>query len=540
MIEELVSCDDSRIPVVWFVTHEEARAESEITMHARSSNGKAWVWSLTSNDGGPGWEPPKGVPKTDKNKPPFDEEESASPEGAIKAVIDYAHGLEKKTETEEVENSKVICIFRDPHVFLQENMSFVRMLRDASRELKDTEALIVCISPVDKLPTDLYTDVSVIHPGLPSRETIHKVMEFQLEEFEESMDQLEELTDACVGLTLNQATDALAKSITQYDGIDISFISSIKTKAISSVPGLTYIGETPSMNDVGGLEGLKVWLEERRKGFTEEARGENLPVPRGALTIGPPGCGKSLIAKAIASFFGMPLVCLNPPDIKGGIVGETEGNLRMVREAIDSLGQVTIWIDEFEKSLPKAGERNLDGGTSNALLQGILNYMQERKGGAFFIATSNDLSALPPELLRKGRWDAIFFIDLPTYEERIDIFKIHLSKRKWDLPEEDLKKLSRATEGYSGAEIEAACIDGKWRAFGKKQPLATDDILDSIKIEAPLSETMKEQITYLREWAKNRARPASFSRKIQSEIRKTKKPGGRKINLKNMEKVEDA
>ncbi len=348
MIEELIVCDDSRIPVVWLITHEEGRAESEITMHAKRSGGEAWVWSLTSNNGLPGWEAPKGTPRN-KKKCPFPEDESSSPEGAVKCIIDYAHDLEEKVETDEVENSRVIAIFRDPHVFINENMSFVRMLRDACRELKDTEALIVCLSPVDKLPIDLRTDVAVISPGLPTKETIRKVMKTQLEEdYERSLDSLEDLTDACVGLTLNQAADALAKSITQFDEVNIKFISGIKTEAISSVPGLTYIGEVPSMDNVGGLEDFKDWLEERRKGFTQEAADENLPIPRGVLCIGVSGCGKSLVAKAASSFYGMPLVCLNPPDLKGGIVGETEGNMRHVRESIESLGNCIVWDTELE------------------------------------------------------------------------------------------------------------------------------------------------------------------------------------------------
>lgn len=538
MIEELIACDDSRIPVVWFVTHEEARAESEITMHATRTKGKVWIWSLTSNNGTPGWEHPRGVATNDR--PPFDEDESASPEGAIKAVIDYAHGLEEKVERDEAENSRVIAIFRDPHVFLQENMSFVRTLRDACRELKDTEGLIVCVSPVDKLPTDLKTDVAVIHPGLPSKDTIKTAMKAQLEDFDQGLDKLEDLTEACVGLTLNQAADALAKSITQYDGVDINFISGVKTKAISAVPGLTYIGEAPSMDKVGGLQGLKQWLSERKRGFSEEAEEEGLPKPRGVLCIGVSGCGKSLIAKACADYFGFPLLRFNPPDVKGGIVGETEGNIRLVQDSIESLGNSVSWIDEFEKGLPKQGVRNSDGGTSDALLQGILTWMQERKGGAFVVATANDISALPPELLRKGRWDAIFFVDLPSHEERVEIFNIHLKMRNWDLPEEDVKRLAQASEYYSGAEIEAACIDGKWKAFGRGEALTAEDILECLRNDIPLYQTMEEQIKDLRQWAEDRARPASISKKATIKKRKkSNKPGGRKISLKSMEKVKE-
>jgi hypothetical protein len=537
MIEELIICDEARIPVAWLVTHEEARAEAEITMHSNQKGGKVWIWSLTSNNGDPGWEAPKGISKNEKS--PFDEELSSSPEGAIKAVIDYAHDLEEKAEREEDNkaNSRIHTIIRDPHVFLEEDMTFVRMLRDASRELRDTEALIICISPIEKLPEELKTDVAILRPGLPRRETLKEVLQAQLIDYQlPDYKNIEELTDACVGLTLNQATDALAKSITQFEGVNTEYISKIKTEDISSVPGLTYYGEAPSMDKVGGLNGLKEWLEERKEGFGEKAREENLPIPRGALFVGVSGCGKSLIAKAVADYFKLPLIAISPQDMKGGIVGETEGNIRTAEDKIISVGNSVGWIDEFEKAMPKQGDRNLDGGTSDAILRGMLTFMQERKGGMFIVATCNDISSMSPELLRKGRWDAIFFVDLPTYEERKEIFQIHLNLRNWTLSEEDIKELAEHSENRSGAEIEAACIDGKWRAFKEDRALTAKDIIYCLNADVPLFETMKEQIKALREWAKTRARPASI-RRASAKASKRRKPGGRKISLETMEKV---
>jgi hypothetical protein len=536
MIEEVIVCDESRIPVVWLVTHEEARAEAEIAMHAKRIGGEVWIWSLTSNNGGPGWEPPAGTPRNKKS--PFDEDMSSSPEGAVKCVIDHAHNLEEKVEINEGENSHIVIVFRDPHVFLREDMSFIRMLRDATRELRDTEALIVCISPEDKLPTDLHTDVAVIRPGLPSKKTIVAAMNQQLTDYGLEDEDVDALAESCIGLTLNQSVDALAKSITQFNRIDLDFISRIKTEAISSIPGLTYIGEAPSMEHVGGLAGLKDWLTQRKEGFTQEARDANLPIPRGVLTLGIPGCGKSLIAKAISSYYKMPLVRLNPPDLKGGIVGETESNIRRMQDSIEALNQVIIWIDEFEKGIPKQGVRNVDGGTSDALLLGLLTFMQERKGEAFIVACANDVSALPPELLRKGRWDEIFFVDLPTYEERIDIFKIHLGLRNWELAEDEIKKLANKAENFSGAEIEAACISGRWKAFSKGKPLSYIDIKECLETDIPLYHTMEEDIKRLREWATNRAKPASLLREGPVKAKKTRKPGGRKINLAKMEKID--
>lgn len=345
MIEELIVCDESRIPVVWFVTHEEARAEAEINAYAEQTKASVWIWSLTSNNGTPGWEPPRGTPRKTAN--PFDEELSSTPEGAIKCAIDYAREVEDRGQ--EDNGKRLIAILRDPHVFLNEDMTFVRILRDATSELKDTRTFITCISPGDKLPIDLQKDVPIICPGLPKKESLKEALnEFVGELPIEKFDDLERLAEACVGLTLNQAADAIAKSCTQYKKIDLDFIQKIKTKAISSVPGLTYIGETPSMENVGGLDGLKAWLEERKQGFTQEARDAGLPIPRGVLCLGVPGCGKSLTAKAVASYYQIPLVRFNPSDLKGGIVGETEGNMRRAREAIESLGQCVVWNTELE------------------------------------------------------------------------------------------------------------------------------------------------------------------------------------------------
>lgn len=198
-----------------------------------------------------------------------------------------------------------------------------------------------------------------------------------------------------------------------------------------------------------------------------------------------------------------------------------------------------IWIEEFEKGLPKAGDRNLDGGTSDTILQGTLDLMQERKGGSFLFATANDVSLLPPELLRKGRWDAIFFVDLPSYEERIEIFNIHLNQRKWKLSDQEIKKLAEQTKNYSGAEIEAACIDGRWKAFSRREELTVDDILSCIKSDVPLYKTMEEQIQSLRTWAEKRARPASRKKSSAAKRKITKKPGGRKLMMKDKEKTDD-
>lgn len=545
MIEQIKVCDDARVPVIWFVTHEEGRAETELVKYATEGRkrGSVWVWSLTSNDGLPGWEPADG----NSGASPFDDVRASMPETAVRSFVDYARQMEENSEGSSEEesaviNSRLIAIFRDPHAFINDNFPFMRALRDASTALRNTDAMIVCISPKDGLPIDFKTDVELVYPGLPDKEAIKKTLTNQLDQLAgdegygieiDYEEQVPLLVEACAGLTLIQATDALHKSLTQTGEIDIPYVSRIKTEAISSVPGLTYIGDTPTMADVGGLANMKEWVIERKEGFTQRARDAHLPMPKGMLVLGIPGNGKSLSAKAISNLFGYPLISLNLPDLKGGIVGETESNFRQVRSAIMSIGKCVVWMDEFEKGLPKLGDRNLDSGVSDALLKGMLTYMQERNDEAFIVATANSISSLPPELLRRGRWDAIFFVDLPNEEERAEIFRIHLAKLEQSLTQKEILDLAAATEKYSGAEIEASCIDGLWKAFGKGRKLIANDVLESVKENIPISTTMKEQIDFLSKWAKTNARSASNkSTKVLTPLRKK----GRKLTLEKVEK----
>ncbi len=514
-IREIKICDGARIPVIWFVTQEELRAESGIANWVLPLGGQVWVWSLTSNMGGPGWELPVGVPKEDR-KCPFAIEMQENPTAAIRSVINYAIAIHEDNDLEnatadEQSALKTIAIFRDAHVFFEEEKSFVRMIRDAARELKDTATTIVFISPIDRLPQELEIDVHLIHPGLPDKEALDSLIRkdvlptYGLEDFP----QTEELVEACRGLTMTQASDAIARSVATSGKIDPTFIYEIKTEQISSVPGLTFEKERPDIASVGGLAGIKQWINQRKRGFQKEAREYGLPVPRGILLLGCQGCGKSLVAKAIASSLNLPLIRFSPHDMKGGIVGDTERNIRNVKQAIEGVGQSVLWLDEIGRSFQKRGEHNSDGGTSDALTGGFLHWFQERPGGAFMVATGNDVSDLPPELLRKGRWDEIFFVDLPVQKEREEIAKIHLLKRKKELPDRDLRKIAAVTEGFSGAEIECAVLDGMWIAFDEHREVTAEDIVSRAEASYPLSKMMAEPIEALREWASKSAKSAS-------------------------------
>jgi ATP-dependent 26S proteasome regulatory subunit len=532
IIKNIMTCDEARIPVTWLVTSEETRVEAELVKFTRSYGDQAdiWAWSLTSNNGFPGWGRPYGwLPKTEeeeKKKAPFDPEVQGVPNLALYSILTEgrksADSFENKVDGEVLNKEsipKMIIIFRDPHVFFQD-AGFIRTLRDASRDLRDTFTTIVCISPVGTLPAELETDVEVIHPGLPSKEVIKELLkESFYQDFQGKFElpDIDDLASACCGLTLIQALDAISKSIVELRKVDLGFVHKVKTERISAVPGLTYIDEVVNMDDVGGLEGLKDWVEERREGFSQEARDFNLPFPKGVLCVGFPGAGKSLFAKAIAGYLNLPLIRFNPPDVKAGIVGATEANVRRVIQSLDAIGPHVCWIDELEKTMPKQGVRNIDGGTSDAILQSFLHWAQERKGGGFICGTCNDITSLPPELIRKGRWDAIFFVDLPNQVEREEVIRIHLRKRGRSFSNEEISAVAEALDSYSGAEIEGSIIDGIWKAFGdKKRDLRPSDVISCAKEDTPLSTIMKEELKALREWAGNRARPASKSIKEKS------------------------
>jgi len=256
---------------------------------------------------------------------------------------------------------------------------------------------------------------------------------------------------------------------------------------------------------------LKEWMGQRTSSFNEEAKRYGLPEPKGILLLGVQGCGKSLIAKSIASLWKLPLLRLDVGKIFAGIVGSSEENMRKAIRVAESVAPCILWIDELEKGFSGTqSSGQSDGGTTSRVFGTFLTWMQDKKAATFVVATSNDVTALPPELLRKGRFDEIFFIDLPSAEERMAIFNIHLRKRKRNPDDFDLARLAAATPGFSGAEIEACVVDALYDAFdddGKE--LTTDSIVQAAHHTVPLSMTMRERIEDLREWANTRARLAS-------------------------------
>jgi SpoVK/Ycf46/Vps4 family AAA+-type ATPase len=312
------------------------------------------------------------------------------------------------------------------------------------------------------------------------------------------------------GLTADEIESALARSLVEAKKLTVEQIIEEKKQIVRKTGMLTFYPAEFGMDDVGGQELLKDWLRKRRRSFSDAAREFGIPYPKGVLLIGVQGCGKSLVAKAIASSYGLPMLKMDVGRIFGSLVGQSEENMRRAIRIAESLAPCILWIDELEKGFAGMGGSGVsDSGTTARVFSTFLTWMQEKTKPVFLVATANDVSALPPELMRKGRFDEIFFIDLPDLEERKEILRIHLKRRKRDPAKFQVAKIAKLTDGYSGAELEQLVVSALNHAFSEGRELSVKDLTDEIEHQVPLSRMMAEEVHGLREWARLRARPAS-------------------------------
>jgi SpoVK/Ycf46/Vps4 family AAA+-type ATPase len=324
------------------------------------------------------------------------------------------------------------------------------------------------------------------------------------------------LVKAALGLTQDEAEKVYRKAVVMHGRLseaEVEIVLSEKKQLIRRNGILEFIEEDETIDAVGGLEELKRWLSQRSGAFTERARAYGLPQPKGMLILGVPGCGKSLIAKTTARLWGLPLLRLDMGRVyDGSTVGKSEANLRSALRTAESLAPAILFIDELDKAFAgSAGSSDSDGGTSSRIFGSFLTWMQEKRSPVFVMATANRVDRLPGEFLRKGRFDEIFFVDLPNINERMEIFEIHLKKRRRDISRFNLRQLAAACEGFSGAEIEQVLIAAMYESFAQNREFTQLDILAATKATQPLSRTMMEQVVALREWAQQRARPAAAS-----------------------------
>jgi SpoVK/Ycf46/Vps4 family AAA+-type ATPase len=420
-----------------------------------------------------------------------------------------------------------IFILRDFQRFL-EDVSISRKLRNLARSLKAQPKNIILISPQVQIPQDLTEVFTVVDFPLPTATEIKtEIQRLILATGQSLSDKLsDELVRAAQGLSLERIRRVLSRCLASHGKIepeDVELILEEKRQTIRQTQILDYYPATEQITDIGGLDNLKDWLLRRGGAFTERARAYGLPHPRGLLLVGIQGTGKSLTAKAISHHWHLPLLRLDVGRLFGGLVGESESRTRQMINLAEALSPCVLWIDEIDKAFAGVDGRG-DGGTTSRVFGTFINWLAEKQSSVFVVATANNIQALPPEMLRKGRFDEIFFVGLPSQEEREAIFTVHLSRlRPHNLKNYDIKRLAYETPDFSGAEIEQTIVEAMHIGFSQNRDFAIDDILEAASQMIPLARTAQEQIEFLQNWANSgkarlASRDARFNDRIQRQF----------------------
>ncbi|MDX9975813.1 MAG: AAA family ATPase [FCB group bacterium] len=499
-LEEMDRLVRARYPLLYVVTWEEERARKYLMALAEGQGKSLFEWSIT--DGFRRLMGPKDAPRP--------EQRTREPMAVLNEIMQS--------------DIPAIYVLKDFHGYL-ETPEIVRQLRDLAMSLRRSKKTLIILSPIVKLPPELEKAVTFVDLPLPGYSELKDLFDAAIGDSRSRRFQVnlteadkEAMAKAAQGLTLNEAESAFAHAIVR-DGVldagDIQSVVSEKKQIIRKSGVLDYYDPSESIGSVGGMDLLKEWLAKRVKAFSEEARQYGLPQPRGILLMGVQGCGKSLLAKAIAASWQLPLLRMDMSMIFQGFIGSSEQNMRRALSVAESVAPVILWIDEIEKALSgMESSGSTDGGTTARVMGIFLTWLQEKSSPVFVVATANQVNGLPPELLRKGRFDETFFVDLPRREEREEILRIHLQKLRRDPRKFDIAGLSQASSGFSGAEIEQAIVSALHDGFFARREIVTDDILKSIQETVPLSTTMRENIETLRAWARHRARPVSTQQRM--------------------------
>jgi SpoVK/Ycf46/Vps4 family AAA+-type ATPase len=496
--EELELLIKARYPLIYIVSWDERRIEEMLRGVAGRREKRLYAWTAT-----------QGIFDISAEQPTQVDPAATVPMQALEHVIES--------------RDAAIFLFKDFHSFIDggsiDAVRIVRKLRDLARMLKKSEKTLVFLSPLLRLPSELEKEICVLDFQLPSLEELDETLERLIRSarvrgalrLNLEGEKRERVLRAAQGLTISEAENVFSKSVVLKRDFDLDIIIAEKKQQIRKSGILEYTEPHEHIGHVGGLIELKRWLQKRQRAFGERARQFGLPEPRGLLLLGVPGGGKSLVAKASANLWQLPLLRLDMGKVFSQMVGSSEENIRSALHLAETISPAVLWLDEIEKGLSGAASSHLsDAGTSARVFGSFLVWLQEKTAPVFVIATSNNIQLLPPELLRKGRFDEIFFVDLPSQGEREEIFSIHLAKRHRNPEQFDLVQLAREAEGFSGAEIEQVIISGLYEAFDDaERELTEDDLLHTIAATVPLSRTMREQITTLRNWARTHARQAS-------------------------------
>ena len=512
---EIELCILANYPILYVVSPEETRFIEELERICSSSRRKLWIHTISSGL--------YGIAPARKNAP-WQRRATGEVQVQLKDPIALLEHLKQCTA-----NGGVFLLLDFQAVIVDPLVQ--RLLKDVARHFKESQNSIIILSPIRDMPLALEHEIYLLDFPLPARDDLSATLESVLATLERRRVKIqlngtdrERLVNAGQGLTMDEFENCLARAVVKSRGrIDSTMIDEItasKKQIVKKKGILEFFNARETMDQVGGLENLKAWLAKRQRAFTAEARAYGLPHPKGILLLGIQGCGKSLTAKACAALWKFPLLRLDTGKLFSSRVGGSEENTRQAIRTAEALAPCILWIDEIEKSMAGVGSSsNSDAGTAARVFASLATWLQEKTAAVFVFATGNTVSSLPPELIRKGRWDEIFFLDLPGLGERQSIISIHLTRRNRSPQEFDIAMLAEKCAGFSGAEIEQAVIEGLYNAFDENRPLTTVDILRSFESTVPLSISMAENVQALRTWALTRARPASND-KLEEERRK--------------------
>ncbi len=476
---------------LYIVSAEEQRVEAELKAITLALKRQLYAWSAT-----------RGMVNTADGS-------SAGANDPLEA-IEAVNGLP----------DDALVLFSDFHLFLTDaNPVLVRAIKDSLMDSKTKGRVLVILGCRQVLPPELEREFVVLDFNLPDKAALGTVLDGICQSAKlknPDGDERDQILDAATGMTCTEAENAYALAVIESKHVDPAVVAREKAATVKKNGLLEVVAVRETLADIGGLDVLKDWLLKRKDAFSQRAREYGLPSPKGLLIVGIPGTGKSLTAKATASVFGRPLLKLDAGRLYGGLVGQSEGNLRSVIQTCEAVAPCVLWLDEIEKGL--AGSKSsgsTDGGTSARVFGSFISWMQEKTAPVFVVATANDVTQLPPELLRKGRWDDLFFVDLPSAEEREAIWKIRIGRHSRDAGKYDLATLAKASEGFTGAEIEQSVIDSLYAGFACNREPGMLDISKALLETVPLSKLMAEQIGGLRKWAVGRCRMATSVAKEQ-------------------------
>ncbi len=471
------------------ITAEEARAEAEIAATCAKLGRNLSAWS--SSEG-----------LVDNN------ERRAQP------CADPLEALQLIGPKFAVESPRHVIVMRDLQLHLEQtDPMLVRRLKDLLRLAKANGHALILLGCRLRLPAELDHEITRIDFALPGAAELGSVLTGIVESAKLASPEATErdaILHAALGLTTIEAENVFALSVVENGRLDPAVISREKARALKRNGLIEVIETKPSLDAIGGLDNLKHWLGSRKLAFSAEAREFGLPAPKGLLIVGIPGTGKSLTAKATATAFGIPLLRLDMGKVFGGIIGQSEANLRSVIQTAEAIAPCVLWIDEIEKGFSGTkSSGSTDGGTTARVFGSFLSWMQEKDKPVFVVATANDVSKLPPEFVRKGRFDEMFFVDLPTPEDRRLIWSIVIGKYGRNALDFDIGSLVQGTDGLTGAEIDAAFIEALQTAFAAGRQPTARDLMHAVTETVPLARQMEGEVSRLRQWAKGRTRDAA-------------------------------